>query len=158
VAFGNPGCGASPPQWRQTPHFLVRERREDGTYVRVGSTNRKADLPMIEPMRRFAASGSYDEQAMPDLDSEGADFRVASEPFERVRPLKRRDLESLRLVTVHQGKMVPAIGGILLLGVNHERRFPDAWIQAGRFDGLGNSMILGWRRSMGRTRLQRQSV
>jgi len=124
------------------PHFLVREGIEDGTYVRVGSTNRQADLPMIESMRRFTTSGSYDEQAMPDLNSEEIDFRAASESFESVRPLKRRDLESLRLVTVHQGKKVPTIGGILLFGVNRERHFPDTWIQAGRFEGMDKSRIL----------------
>jgi len=124
------------------PHFLVREGIEDGTYVRVGSTNRQADLPMIESMHRFITSGSYDEQAMPDLDSEEIDFRAASESFAPVRPLKRRDLESLRLVTVHQGKKVPTIGGILLFGVNRERHYPDAWIQAGRFEGMDKSRIL----------------
>jgi predicted HTH transcriptional regulator len=124
------------------PHFLVREGIEDGTYVRVGSTNRQADLPMIESMRRLVTSGSYDEQAMPDLNSEEVDFRAASESFEPVRVLKRRDLESLRLVTVHQGKKVPTIGGILLFGVNRERHFPDAWIQAGRFEGMDKSKIL----------------
>ena len=124
------------------PHFLVHEGLEDGTYVRVGSTNRQADLPMIESMGRFTTSGSYDEQAMPDLNSEEIDFRAASESFEPVRLLKRRDLESLRLVTVHQGKKVPTIGGILLFGVNRERHFPDAWIQAGRFEGMDKSKIL----------------
>jgi len=74
------------------PHFLVHEGLEDGTYVRVGSTNRQADLPMIESMGRFTTSGSYDEQAMPDLNSEEIDFRAASESFEPVRLLKRRDL------------------------------------------------------------------
>jgi len=57
---------------------------------------------MIESMRRFTISGSYDEQAMPNLDSEEIDFRAASESFDPMRPLKRRDLESLRLVTSHQ--------------------------------------------------------
>ena len=124
------------------PHFLARKGLEDGTYVRVGSTNRQADLPMIESMRRFTISGSYDEQAMPELDSEEIDFGAASELFKPVRPLKRRDLESLRLVTSHQGRKVPTVGGILLFGMNRERYFPDAWIQAGRFKGTDKTKIL----------------
>jgi len=34
---------------------------------------------------------------MVDLDSEAIDFRAASESFARVRKLKRRNLETLRL-------------------------------------------------------------
>jgi hypothetical protein len=39
---------------------------------------------------------------MPGLDSEALDFRAASESFAPVRKLGRGDLETLRLVTVHQ--------------------------------------------------------
>jgi hypothetical protein len=39
-------------------------------------------------------------------DSEALDFRAASESFAGVRKLTRRDLETLRLVTQHQGRIV----------------------------------------------------
>ena len=123
------------------PHFLKRKGLEEGTYVRVGSTNRRADRPLIEAMRRFANSESYDEQAMPDLSSEDLDFRAASELFAPIHRLKQSDLESLRLITFHQGKRVPTVGGILLFGRNRERYFPDAWIQAGRFEGTDKTRI-----------------
>jgi predicted HTH transcriptional regulator len=55
-------------------------------------------------LRRFARGESYDVQAMPELDSEALDFRVASELFVPVRKLKRADLETLRLLTIHQGR------------------------------------------------------
>jgi len=80
--------------------------------------------------------------SMPELDSEALDFRAASELFAPVRKLKRSDLETLRLVTAHQGRKVPTIGGMLLFGRNRERHFPDAWIQAGRFAGTDKSRIL----------------
>lgn len=124
------------------PHYLAQEGLEAGTYVRVGSTNRLADRPMIESMRRFRLPGSYDEQPMPELSSEEIDFRAASESFGPIRPLKRQDLETLRILTRHQGKRVPTVGGILLFGVNRQRYFPDAWIQAGRFGGIDKAKIL----------------
>ena len=37
---------------------------------------------------------------------------------------------------------MPTIGGVLLFGVDRERHFPDAWIQAGRFAGSDKSRIL----------------
>ncbi|MCK5827728.1 putative DNA binding domain-containing protein [Candidatus Bipolaricaulota bacterium] len=124
------------------PHFLEKEGIEEGTYVRVGSTNRHADYALIESMRRFANAESYDEQPMPELSSEEVNFRAASELFSSVRPLKRGDLETLRLITSHQGKRVPTIGGILLFGDNRECHFPDAWIQAGRFRGIDKTSIV----------------
>ncbi len=140
--------------WRQThllgvqiypspnrPHFLEKDGLEAGTYVRVGSTNRRADQELIGGMRRFAQGESYDEQAMPELNSEEVDFRAASELFAPVRTLKRSDLETLRLITTHQGRKVPTVGGLLLFGKNREHYFPDAWVQAGRFRGTDKAHI-----------------
>lgn len=123
------------------PHYLQREGLDRGVYVRVGSTNRRADRELVDELRRFARGEAYDEQPMPGLDSEALDFRAASESFIPVRRLRRTDLETLRLVTTHQGRKVPTIGGILLFGANRERHFPDAWIQAGRFQGVDKSRI-----------------
>ena len=124
------------------PHYLKPEGPEGGVYVRVGSTNRKADSELVEEMRRFSRGEPHDEQAMPELDSEALDFRVASQLFASVRKLKRSDLETLRLVTRHQGRKVPTVGGMLLFGMERERYFPDAWIQAGRFRGTDKSQII----------------
>ena len=124
------------------PHCFKREGPESGTYVRVGSTNRRADAEMLQELRRAARGEVYDEQPMPDLDSEAIDFRAASESFKPVRPLRKRDLETLRLLTDYQGRKVPTIGGILLFGRDRERHFPDAWIQAGRFAGRDKAQII----------------
>lgn len=124
------------------PHYLKRDGAESGTYVRVGSTNRRADAEMLQELRRAARGETYDEQPMADLDSEALDFRAASESFKPTRTLRKRDLETLRLLTKHQGHTVPTVGGVLLFGRDRERHFPDAWIQAGRFDGLDKSRIL----------------
>ena len=123
------------------PHFIRREGPERGVYVRVGSTNRRADRELIEELRRLARGESYDEQAMPEIDSEAIDFRAASESFAPVRKLRRADLETLRLVARHQGREVPTVGGMLLFGKERGRYFPDAWIQAGRFRGTDRSRI-----------------
>lgn len=124
------------------PHYLEREGLGGGVYVRVGSTNRRADRELVEELRRFARGEAFDEQPMPGFDSEALDFRPASESFAPVRKLARRDLETLRLVTGHQGRKVPTVGGILLFGRERERHFPDAWVQAGRFRVDDHSRIL----------------
>jgi predicted HTH transcriptional regulator len=108
----------------------------------VGSTNRRADADLIDELRRFTRGESFDEQPMPGLDSEAMDFRAASESFAPVRALSRRDLETLRLLTRHQGRPVPTVGGLLLFGRDRERDSPHAWIQAGRFAGRDKSRIV----------------
>ena len=126
------------------PHCVASRGPERGVYVRVGSTNRVADPELIEEMKRFARGDAYDEQPIPDLSSEALDFRAASECFSSVRSLERRDLRTLHLATTHQGREVPTVGGLLLFGRAEVRegRFPDAWIQAGRFEGVDRTRIL----------------
>jgi len=118
------------------PHYLKGSGPEKGVYVRVGSSNRQADKELIAELKRFASGESYDEEPLPELDSEAIDFRAASESFASKRKLKKSDLDTLRILTKHQGRRVPTIGGMLLFGRGREQRFPDAWIQAGRFDGI----------------------
>ena len=108
----------------------------------MGSTNRQADAELVAEMQRFASGESFDERPMPALGSEALDFRVASELFAPVRKLTRRNLETLRLLTSHQGRPVPTVGGVLLCGRDRLTHFPDAWIQAGRFDGTDKAVIL----------------
>ena len=124
------------------PHYLTSAGPEGGVYVRVGSTNRRADRELIDELRRFARGETFDEQAMPECDSEALDFRAASELFASVRKLKRSDLDTLRLMTKHQGRKVPTVGGMLLFGRERDRYFPDAWVQAGRFRGTDKTDII----------------
>jgi ATP-dependent DNA helicase RecG len=62
--------------------------------------------------------------------------------FAPVRKLRRADLESLRLITDHQGRKVPTVGGMLLFGIDRGHYFPDGWIQAGRFGGTTKARII----------------
>ena len=118
------------------PHYLIREGPTAGVYVRVGSTNRRADAELIEELRRFARGEGFDEQPMPGLDSEALDFRAASESFAPFRTLARRDLETLRLVTDHQGRKVPTVGGMILFGgtASATSRTPGSRPAASRVD------------------------
>jgi predicted HTH transcriptional regulator len=124
------------------PHYLKSLGPDAGVFVRVGSTNRRADTTLIEELRRLVRNESYDEQPMPDLNSEALDFRTASESFAPIRALKRADLATLRMTTQHQGRTVPTVGGMLLFGKERARYFPDAWVQAGRFQGADRRRIL----------------
>ncbi len=115
------------------PHHLKAEGVERGTYVRLGSTNRRADAALIAELRRRVDLESYDEQPLPTIDSEVIDFAAASECFSEHRTLRRQDLRTLGLVVDTQGRTVPTIGGMILFGKDRLTRAPDAWIQVGYF-------------------------
>jgi ATP-dependent DNA helicase RecG len=92
------------------PHHLNQRGPKDGVYVRVGSTNRRADAFLIEEMLRFQRVSTFDEQPMPELNSEVIDFRVASEYFKPIRKLTRPALQTLKILTAYQNRIVPTVG------------------------------------------------
>lgn len=145
--------------WRQTyliaiqvypsnipPHYFKKKGKDQGVFIRIGSTNRVADITMVNQLERLILSKTFDEEAMLDLNSEVIDFRAASELFSQYKALKKQDLKSLKLVIKQQSKLVPTVGGVLLFGKNRTEIFPDAWIQVGRFRGNNRSHIIDTRR------------
>jgi predicted HTH transcriptional regulator len=124
------------------PHHIKADGPERGTYVRLGSTNRQADAALIAELGRRTSTGTFDEQPIPDLDCEAIDFAAASQCFAEQRSLRRQDLEALGLVSRHQGRTVPTVGGLLLFGRGRLSRYPDAWIQAGRFAGTDRTELV----------------
>ncbi len=124
------------------PHYVKAQGPEQGIYVRVGSTNRRADPAQIEEIKRFVRGHTFDEEPMPGISSESIDFRAASELFAPIRKLKRGDLRTLQLTTLHQNREVPTVGGILLFGRDRAKLFPDAHTRAGCFAGTDRTTIL----------------
>ncbi|MCK5842133.1 MAG: putative DNA binding domain-containing protein [Candidatus Sabulitectum sp.] len=123
------------------PYFLTSTGKEAGTFVRVGSTNRRADDTVIQALTRYSMGRSFDEEPVPEYNSEAIDFLAASELFAETRILRRDDLATLRVVTRALNKVVPTVGGILLFGKVRDELFPDAWLQCGRFRGKDRSVI-----------------
>jgi ATP-dependent DNA helicase RecG len=61
------------------PYYVKAEGADDGVYVRLGSTNRRAGPETIAELRRLAVNVAFDELPRPDVNSEAVDFRAASE-------------------------------------------------------------------------------
>lgn len=98
------------------PHFIKDAGSEQGVYVRVGSTNRRADPAQIEEIRRFVRGRGFDEEPLPEMNTEAIDFRAASESFRSRRKIREGDLRILHLTTSHQNREVPTVGSCLPLG------------------------------------------
>src|SRR5260370_35454108 len=100
------------------PHYLQRLGPEDGVFIRVGSTNRKAEALQIEELKRLNWRATFDEQAIPDLKSEAIAFRADSGLFAPYRRTTQA-WSNPRITTEHQGRQVPTVGG--LQGLLHAR-------------------------------------
>ena len=111
----------------------LHPRRLDQSKGR-GDADRRVETPELDELFRRAGH--------PDLKSEAIDFRAASELFAPYRQLTTQAWSTLRVTTEHQGRQVPTIGGLLLFGKDRFARFPDAWIQAGRFAGIHRARLL----------------
>ena len=117
------------------PHYLNKKGIENGVYVRLGSSNRQADQPLIDELRRSVEGVAFDTMPMPELSADDLALDRAQQLFGDVRTLDEKSLITLKLLTHHQGKLVPSKGAVLLFGKQRTFYFSDAWIQCGRFFG-----------------------
>ena len=124
------------------PHYVKAACCPAGVYVRVGSTNRRADAAAVAELQRVVRGRSFDEGPLPELNSEAIDFRAASECFAPARRLTRDDLHTLHLLATHQKREVPTVGGVLLFGRDRLKQFPDAWLRGGCFAVEDRSVIV----------------
>ncbi len=121
------------------PYNVKRLGPHDGVYVRVGSTNRRADAAMIVELRRSSGGRSFDEEPLIDAGTEAIDVAAVRASFAGSRTIDRRALTTLRIIARADGRDVPTVGGVLLFGARRIERFPDAVIEAARFIGTGRS-------------------
>jgi len=124
------------------PHFMKQQGMENGTYIRIGSSNRLADKVMQAELKRIRFEDSFDRQPVAELNSEEIDFRVTSELFASLKKLTKSDLVSMDLIVNYQHQKAPTVGGVILFGKNRLKYFPDAWIQVGRFSGITKTHII----------------
>jgi len=117
------------------PHWINSEGAENGVYVRLGSTNRKADQALIAELKRPMEGLAFDEMPMPELSVHSLDIAAIQTAFAGKRVINEQTLINLKLLTSTQGRLAPTKGAILLFGKQRDKYFSDAWIQCGRFYG-----------------------
>jgi len=138
VAFANKKVGSE--QWDvesdvisnrplTTNHFPLLTKKS------LGSTNRQADRELIAELHRSVEGTAFDAMPMPELTMDDLELDKAQQIFGNARKLDEQSLITLKLLTYHQGKLVPSKGAVLLFGKQRTFHFSDAWIQCGRFFG-----------------------
>lgn len=117
------------------PHFLKALGPEQGVLVRLGSSNRQAYPQLIAELQRTALGVTFDALPMPELSLDDLDLPAMQQQFGTDVRLDEQKLLTLKLLTRHQGRLVPTQGAVLLFGKHRLQYFDDAWIQCGRFRG-----------------------
>jgi ATP-dependent DNA helicase RecG len=113
------------------PYFLKSQGKANGTYIRIGSTNRQADLNTIAELERQKRHISFDEEICYDLEFDELDLSPLYARFESIgKPLTKDKLKNLKLIKTDNGKVYPTNGLMILLG-----QFPHCTVKCARFKG-----------------------
>src|SRR3972149_3797458 len=103
------------------PYHLKNKGEIEGTYIRVGSTNRKADLETIEELGRQRMNISFDETSIIDATVEDIDLNnieIYLKKSKEVRDIRegKPDAEFLKRSTAASqpsARLHPTVAGIL---------------------------------------------
>jgi len=118
------------------PYYLKKPGPEDGIFVRVGSTNRKADSQGATELRRQARNISLDQEIDPSFDCDVLDKQLL-EKFIELRGLKTKsDLDyfvKIKAAQRYDHTCHPTIGGILLFCSTLPDEYSYAMFRVSRF-------------------------
>lgn len=127
------------------PFYLKNEGPEDGVYVRLGSTNRKAGPEILAELHRTKRRISFDQEPCPELSEDDLDMSRAVSAFKTVnRSINKHKLESLGLIVPYAGRKTVSNGCLIVFGkeMHRNRFFPDARVSCARFRGTDKSQFM----------------
>ena len=122
------------------PFYIKSEGPEKGVYIRSGSTNRRADLNMLENLKLYARKISFDEKACLELQTVNLDWDLIKKVFSWINKEPNTDQAyNLGLLVDYFGRQYPSNGAVILFAKNRLSLFPDAHIKCVRFKGKNKS-------------------
>jgi predicted HTH transcriptional regulator len=120
------------------PYYLKDKGKRQGTFVRVGSSNRLADENIIRELERQRHNSSFDGELVHDMLFDEIDLSSFSTLFKEQtgEDLDKSALKKLDLVKEFHGEERPTVGCVLFSdsGIRNEM-FHYAKIECGRFKG-----------------------
>ena len=132
------------------PYYLKRNGLNDGTYIRVGSSTRKATPDIISELERERLNISFDSTPVfsstpDDLSLDHLEFYLEKRKEVRDIPFVKVTQDWLvksRLLYKEGGKLYPTVGGILLFSDRVNDFFPNGVIKCARFKGSDSTEFL----------------
>jgi len=120
------------------PYHLKNKSVSEGTFIRVGSTNRLASADMIAELERNRQNISFDSELVYSKTVEQIDISIFKEFFQEKtgEGLTVQALKKLELFRLEQGKNLPTNALILLSDDELQKQyFPYSKIECARFKG-----------------------
>lgn len=125
------------------PYYLKNSGLHKGVYIRLGSTNRLADLETISYLQRLAKNISFDE--MPCVAAKLEELntsQITNFLGKSYGKLEKKHYQSLGIIAQHADKMYVSYGGILLFGNDRLKWLPDSLIRCVCFAGITRNEIV----------------
>ena len=122
------------------PYYMKQDGEEGGTFVRLGSTNRRADPETIKTLRLFASNTTFDE--LPSLKGSIDDIYMKNTFQGLNKSPTKTQYQMLGIYSDHFGETKPSIGGVLLFSPERTEVFPDSAMRCAYFEGNTKEKIL----------------
>ncbi len=119
------------------PYFLKSRGKAEGTYIRLGATNRVADLETIAELERQKRNISFDEEICYDEEYRKLDISPLRKKFEEQgKQLDDEKLKNLKLIKEENDKVYPTNALMIILG-----QFWHCSVKCARFKGTNMSVF-----------------
>lgn len=124
-------------------YHLKSKGETEGTFIRLGSTNRLADAHIIAEIRRLKEHTSFDQLPDCKFSLNEFDFELARKLFEAAgKTFTQAKAKTLELVIDYQSETYPTKGGLLLFGKDRDRLFADPIVRMARFEGISKNTAI----------------
>ena len=120
------------------PYYLKKDGKNNGTYIRIGTTNRKAEFENILELERHRHNISFDEEINYEIELETLDLTPIQSKFAAIGKVCDTDkLKNLKLLKEEHGKTYPTNALLVVLGI-----FEHVVIKCSRFKGKTMDVFL----------------
>lgn len=113
------------------PYYLKNRGKNEGVYIRVGATNRKASFENILELERQKINVTYDQEINRSVELNSLDLSEVTKRFAGIgKVFDKSVMKNLKLVSEENGITYPTNGLLILLGV-----YEHVKIMCSRFKG-----------------------
>ena len=100
------------------PYYVKSEGKENGVYIRIGATNRKADRESILELERQRTNISFDEEINYEYEFSSLNYESIKSRLKQVgKELTIEKMISLKLAKENNKMLYPTNGLLILLGI-----------------------------------------
>jgi ATP-dependent DNA helicase RecG len=136
------------------PYYLKNKEKNEGVYIRVGATNRKASYENILELERQRMNISFDQEVNKEIDFDTLNVSSIEERFIQAgKAFNQSVMKNLKLVIEENGILYPSNGLLILLGA-----FEHVRMKCSRFKGSTMDMFLDRKEYDGDIFLQLEST